>query len=511
MTTIKIDPLTRIEGHLKIEAQVQANPDAKAAEKFRVEKGYCHGEMFRGVEVLLEGRDPMDSHQITQRICGVCPISHGIASCLAQEAAYQVQPTDNGRLLQNLMLAANYLQSHIVHFYHLSAIDFIDIKAILKYQGQAPGLQQLKAWAESELKNNKLNPVAPFLPRFEGDYLQDLDLNIGAIAHYLQALDMRAMAHEMVAVFGGKAPHATALIPTGASTNPAIHRILRYKTRLNKLIAFVNQVYLPDVVAIAKAFRHYFTIGKGPGNYLAYGVFRESNSGERYLKSGVIIDDDLQQFMPHLISEEVAYSYFNDDCGGHPYDGTTSAKAHKGRAYSWVKAPRYNKKVMEVGPLARIMVQYLRQVDPGLNQLLDNTLQSLGLKLGDLNSVMGRHLVRAIESKLVAERAMIWLDQLKPGEPGSRNFDIPKQAKGFGATEAPRGALGHWLKIKDHLIERYQCVVPTTWNCSPRDSNGNPGAVEHALQGCPVANPKQPIEVARIVRSFDPCLACAVH
>lgn len=518
MTTIKIDPLTRIEGHLKIETEIDPAQN-------KVARAQSCGLMFRGVEVLLKGRDPMDAHHITQRICGVCPIAHGIASVTAQEDAYVykdprskkeiqgVPPTHNGMLLRNLIFASNFIQSHVLHFYHLAALDYVDITAILKYAGNDPKLHAVKAWAESELKGNKINPVAPFLPRYEGDYIKDLDTNVGAIAHYLQALDMRALAHEMLAIFGAKMPHVTTFIPTGVTANAAIQRILRFKSRLDTLIEFIDNVYVPDVVAVAGAYPQYFKIGKGPDNFLCYGAFRETEAGDSFVKPGVVIgwEPNVQRFDHKLVTEDVGQSYFSSASGRHPWDGETVPAPRKSGAYSWIKAPRYDNKVMQVGPLSRMVVQYMLKSIPGLNETVDSVLSKLGIDIFQLNSVMGRHAARAIECKFVAHQALKWLDQLKPGEAASRDFDIPDESQGFGGTEAPRGALGHWIKIKNHRIDNYQCVVPTTWNCSPRDDRGRPGAVEQALEGTVVADPKNPIELGRIVRSFDPCLACSVH
>ena len=511
MAIIKIDPLTRIEGHMKIETNIEPNTDAGAKEKFRVQKAYSSGLMFRGIEVLLEGRDPMDAYIITQRICGVCPLAHGIASSMAQEAAYRAEPTDNGRLLQNLIFVSNWIQSHILHFYHLVALDYVDVKAILQYKGSDSRLNGVKDWVQNELKLNKISPAAPFLPRFEGDYIDNAEVNIGALANYLKALEMRTVAHEMTAVFGGKMPHVATFIPTGVTSNPEVQRVLRYQTRLDQLIEFINTAYLPDVLTVAKAYPQYFKIGRGPANFLCYGAFRETNSGDTFIKPGVAMNWNFEDFSQDWITEDVGYSYYASRSRTHPFDSETKADPNKAGAYSWLKAPRYKRKVMQVGPLARTVVQYLRRSNPDLNQTVDKLLQDLGLKVTDLNSVMGRHAARAIECKMVAERARYWLDQLKPGEPSSNEFEIPKEGRGFGGTEAPRGAVGHWLKIKDHLIERYQCVVPTTWNCSPRDDDGQPSAVEQALEGTAVADQDNPIELGRIVRSFDPCLACSVH
>jgi Ni,Fe-hydrogenase I large subunit len=501
--TVSIDPVTRIEGHLAIRIEIDSN---------RVINAFSSGEMFRGFEVILKGRDPLDAQQITQRICGVCPVSHGTASILAQDAAYGVTPPKNGRLIRNLILGANYIQSHILHFYQLAALDFVDITAITKYTGRDPELCDLKRWVKNQISSNVIYPAAPFLPRYSGKYIQNTELNVLAIKHYLDALNMRALAHKMGAVFGGKLPHAATLIPGGVTEKVTAKKIAAYKSMVSKLQTFIDKSYLPDVAEVAAAFSKYFRIGKGCGNFLAYGVFPESeNNLTKFLPSGVVMGGTLTAFDATRITEDVRYSLYSSSSGLHPAQGQTVPEPHKSGAYSWLKAPRYNGTVMEVGPLARIMVVYLKGENQAVKNLVNGLLAKLRRKPEDLLSVLGRHAARAIECKVVADRCTEWVEELIPGEPTFQDFDIPETGRGIGLTEAPRGALGHWLEINDHKIGRYQCVVPTTWNCSPRDDNGNPGAVEQALAGTPIADSKNPIEATRVVRSFDPCIACAVH
>jgi len=501
--TINIDPITRIEGHLAIRVEVESNSIVKA---------YSSGEMFRGFEIILKGRDPLDAQQITQRICGVCPVSHGIASILAQDQAYGIRPPKNGRILRNLIMGANYLQSHILHFYHLAALDFVDIAVILNYTGKDPVLNNLKGWVKSEVSSKSVFPAAPFLPRYKGEYLADDELNFTAIRNYLEALEMRAVAHKAGAIFAGKLPHAASLIPGGVTEKVSADKIAAYKSLMNKLRSFIDNGYLNDVAGVAKEFPDYFKLGKGCGNFLAYGAFRESDGGSQLLfPPGVIIDGRLSDFYPSKITEDVSHSLYSSGSGIHPSRSETTPSPHKNGAYSWIKAPRYNGLAMEVGPLARVMVAYFKGKNLKLKKLVDDLLSNLDKKPGDLVSVMGRHAARAIEAKIVADRCAQWVDELVPGEPSFKDFKIPETGTGVGLTEAPRGALGHWLTIKNHKIERYQCVVPTTWNCSPRDDSKNPGPVEQALEGTPVMDDKNPLEAARIVRSFDPCIACAVH
>lgn len=500
--SIKIDPFSRIEGHLAIRIEVAEN---------HVKEAFCSGEMFRGFEVILNNRHPLDAQQITQRICGVCPIDHGIASVLAQDAAYRVTPPENGWLVRNLIQGANYLMSHITHFYHLSALDFVDITAIRKYTGNDPQLSYLKDWVEAQLASKSIYPAAPFLPRYEGDYLKDTSFNVVAIKHYLEALEIRALCHKMASVFCGKIPHAPALIPGGVTERVTIDKIISYRSMLQKVQTFVETAYLPDVLAVAKAFPDYFKIGRGCGNFLAYGAFPESTGQKTQLiPSGVVINGRLTNFDASQITEDVMYSLFASPSGLPPSRGQTVPDPHKAMAYSWLKAPRYKRQVMEVGPLARMMVLYLKGETP-VKEQLDVVLAGLDKGPDDLMSVMGRHAARALETKIIAARCFAWLDQLAPGKLAFTDFEIPDTGQGVGLTEAARGALGHWLEIKNGRISNYQCVVPTTWNCSPRDDQGNPGAVEMALVGTPVADDKNPIEAARVVRSFDPCIACAVH
>jgi ferredoxin hydrogenase large subunit/hydrogenase large subunit len=500
--TVVVDPVTRVEGHLAIRLEVESN---------RVVKAYSSGEMFRGFEVILKGRSPLDAQQITQRICGVCPVSHGMASVLAQDEAYGVAPPGNGVLGRNLIQAANFIQSHITHFYQLSALDFIDITAVSSYSGKDPSLNELKSWVQSQLASKILYPAAPFLPRYSGEYIRDEELNLTAVKHYLESMEMRALAHKMGAVFAGKLPHAPGLIPGGITEKITTDKIVAYKSMLNRLQSFIEESYLPDVLEVAKAFPEYLEQGKGCGSFLSQGVFPSAGSGSMLLPSGVLIRGSLKAFDPSKITEETRYSFYSSPSGLHPAAGQTVPAHHRSEAYSWVKAPRYEREVVEVGPLARITIAALKSDNPVVKTLVNQVLASLNLNMDHLVSAMGRHLARAIECKIVADQCAEWVEELKPGEPAFRDFDIPETGNGAGLTEASRGSLGHWLEIRGGRVEKYQCVVPTTWNCSPRDDQGKPGAVEQALAGVSIADTDNPIEAMRIVRSFDPCIACAVH
>ncbi|MFH1156426.1 MAG: nickel-dependent hydrogenase large subunit [Pseudomonadota bacterium] len=501
--TVIIDPISRIEGHLAVRVEIESKA---------VKNAYCSGEMFRGFEVILKGRDPLDAQQITQRICGVCPVSHGIASVLAQDMAYRASVPSNGKLARNLILGANYIQSHLTHFYHLSALDFIDIQAITGYLGKDPALNELKDWVKVQISSGQVYPGAPFLPRYLGGYVKSSDLNITAIKHYLEAFDFRSMAQRAGAIFCGKLPHAASLVPGGVTEKIDSQKILAYRTLMQQIRTFIVQAYLPDVMAVAASFPEYFRMGKGCGNFLAFGVFREpSGSQNTFFPSGTLVDGRLTPFNPDFIREYTQYSLFSSPTGLEPSKGESQPDPKKQGAYSWIKAPRYNGQVMEVGPLARILVSLADGKNQTIVREINNFLKDTGQKPENMVSVMGRHAARAIECKLVADQCLEWVEQLIPGRSAFTDFEIPESTEGIGLTEAPRGALGHWLQIRDKKISRYQCVVPTTWNCSPRDDQGVPGPVEQALVGTPVSDDRNPLEATRVVRSFDPCIACAVH
>ena len=509
---IDINPLTRIEGHLSVHLETEPETSGEGgAQRFKVEKAFCEGEMFRGFENILVGRDPLDAQQIVQRICGVCPISHGLASIKAQEMAYGIKPNNNGRILQNLILSANYLQSHVIHFYQLSALDFVDVTAVLKYSGNDRKLKEVKAWVESELASNKLFPAAPFLPRWDKvDYIGDVGVNCDLLAHYLQALELRKVAHQAAAVFAAKIPHSTSIVPGGCTQVPTFERILTYKSLFGQVEQFVREVYFNDIVTAAKAYPKYWEVGKGYGDLLCCGLLDMDSAGNRLIPPGVLIGGKWEAFDQSQITEQTGYSRFSSGSNLHPSKGETKPEPKKSGAYTWLKAPRYKGLPMEVGPLARVMVNYHA---PGswIKKELDDVLRPLGVPPEKMFSPLGRHLSRGLEAKWIIKQVYKWLDELDVDGPPAQDFEIPKSGSGFGFVEAPRGALGHWIDIENYLVKNYQCVVPTTWNCSPRDDKGTPGPVEKALEGLVIANPEQPIEAARLVRSFDPCLACAIH
>jgi len=514
MAKVLIDPITRIEGHLSLEIDVQNGKivDAKSI-----------GDMYRGFEKILRGRNPVDANQITQRICGVCPVSHGLASSQCLDDAFGIKPNKTGRILRNLTLAANYLQSHIIHFYHLSALDYVDIKALLGYKGSDAKMLHLKGWVNDELKTKKgrvdaMTSAGPFLPRYEGKnfYIENQEANINGIANYVKALDIRIKAHQMVTLFGGRMPHAISLVPGGMTQIPTKDKIKQYKKLLKEVEAFVNNEYTNDILAVAKTYSNdkmgnYFKIGAFT-KMLSYGVFNldDTDDSKQMFNQGISHVKTPGNFDAKHITEMVGKSKYSSGSNLHPFDGQTDADAHKAGAYTWLKAPRYKGEAMEVGPLARVVVSYLKG-NKAVQDQVDGLLKMVGGKIEDVFSVLGRHATRLIEAKMICQEAYKWLDELEPNSKPRNSYVIPQEGKGMGLTEAPRGALGHWIQIKGQKIDNYQAVVPTTWYCGPTDEKGVRGPVEEMLIGTPIADINNPIEAARVVRSTDPCLACAVH
>ena len=504
MGKITIDPITRIEGHLKVEVVVDDG---------EVKDARSSGTLFRGFELVLRGRDPRDAQRITQRICGVCPTVHATAAALNLDSAFGVgdRVPDNGRIVRNLILGSNYIQSHVLHFYHLAALDYVDVTAMADYEGDDPTLNSVKAFISR-------GELGPFVPRYEGDYRLSPAANRAATASYLKALEARRKAHEMAAIFGGKMPHNVAVVPGGVTQAVTVDKITSFLWRLNELRDFIDHVYIPDVLAVAEAYTDYFEIGTGCGKLLAYGVFDLDGQEpdllkrERFLGGGRIGRDlVLQEVDPAQITEQVRHSWYDDAITNRdPAQGDTLPRPEKDRAYSWIKAPRYDGQVHEVGPLARMVVAYARG-DERVKALVDSVLSQFDAPVEALFSVLGRHAARALECKVIADAMADWVLQLKSGEPICAEYELPETAQGVGLVGAPRGALGHWIRIENGVIANYQCVVPSTWNLSPRDDQDQPGPVEQSLIGTRVKDEHNPFEVVRIVRAFDPCLACAVH
>lgn len=498
---ITIDPVTRIEGHLRIDVEVEGG---------KVKDAWSSGTMFRGIEMLLKGKHPWDAQQVTERICGVCPLAHGTAASFNIEDAMGVELPDNARLIRNLSLGANFIQSHILHFYHLAALDYVDVAAVTKYSGSNRALLALK---DKISKMVAAGDVYPFLPRYESpDYVSDPDLAAVLVSHYVEALEMRKLAHEMCAIYYGRMPMFVGTVPGGVTVHPTINNVAAYQARLSQLQNWIDNVYIEDIKTVAAVadYAPFLTAGDSGGNYISYGGFPEDQKGsKKFLPSGVIYGNDImnvKKFDEQEITESVKFSWYAEDCEGRkPQNGKTEPDTEKKNAYSFLKAPRYEEKPMEVGPLSRMLVMKpALMVDLAKNLGL---LDSPKLQFG----ILARHAARALETKLIADEMKNWLGQLKPGEPIFDKKDIPGSAQGMGLVEAPRGALGHWIDIKGKKIDNYQCVVPTTWNASPRDKDGVGGPIETSLIGLPVPDPDNPINVVRCVRSYDPCLACAIH
>jgi len=477
-TKIKIDPITRIEGHMAVEAMIDDGvvKEAKSA-----------GTLFRGFEIILRGRDPRDANRLTQRICGVCPTAHATASALCLDNAFGLEGKipDNGKLLRALILGSNFLQSHILHFYHLAALDYVDAVGAV-------------------------GDLAPFVPRYEGDYRVSGKANAELVEHYIKALGIRRKCQEMLSIFGGKMPHNVGIVPGGVTEKPTEDKITNFLWRLNEIRDFVDNIYIPDVIAVAKAYSDYFEIGAGCRRLLAYGGF-DLPKGKLF-KSGIVYSNlKSEPFAKENITEDVKHSWYADsDSGKNPAQGQTRPEPKKKQAYSFLKSPRYNGEVCELGPLARMVNNYV-QADAKTKELIDSALGELGAGVDALFSVLGRHAARALEAKLVADYMVDWLTSLKPNEPSIIDSDIPERGQGAGLTEAPRGAVGHWISIEDSKTERYQVITPTAWNASPKDDKNQPGPVEQAIIGTKVEDKDNPFEIVRIVRAFDPCLACSVH
>jgi len=493
---ITVDPVTRIEGHMKVEVEQQ---DGLATE------ARCAGTLFRGLELIMAGRDPRDAPILTQRICGVCPQAHATAAAMALDEAFGITDSipPNGRLLRNIMLGGNFLQSHILHFYHLAAPDYVDVAALRDYRGSDSDLTSVKSFLQR-------GALEPFVPRYTGDYRLTGEENECAVKHYVEALDARKWAHELVAIFGGKMPHQCTVVAGGVGTQVTADKMLSALSYVRKIAEFIERDYIPDILLLAKRYPDHLEIGSGCGRFLAYGGMDDA---EGTLFEGGLVDENLLfgEVSRDNICEHVTHSYYAPESAEPgPHESGTIPQTDKQGAYSWIKAPRYEGQPCEVGPLARAMVNYVKENQP-VKAAVDQLLSAAGIELRALNSTLGRHATRALEAKLIADRMQQWILALQPGKPCNIGLEVPDEGSGAGLTAAPRGALGHWIAIEAGKIKNYQCVVPTTWNGSPRDSNGVPGPIEQALEGTRIKDLDNPFEIVRIIRSFDPCLACAVH
>ncbi len=559
---VVVDPITRIEGHLRIEAETDASGNITSA--------YSAGTMVRGIELILKDRDPRDAWAFAQRICGVCTLVHGIASVRAVENALGYTIPPNAQLIRNLMIAAQYVHDHVMHFYHLHALDWVDVVSALKADPAATSqlAQSISSWPKSspgyfadtqkKLKNFvEGGQLGIFAGGYWGNPLYKLppEANLMAVAHYLEALAWQRNVVQIHTIFGGKNPHPNFLVGgapspisvgSGATAATALNMegLNTIKTVIKRMQEFVDQVYLPDTLAIASFYKDWFARGEGVGNFMTYGDFPEKGMDDPaswMIPSGAILNRDLSTIHPvdmnnpDEIQEFVAHSYY-DYSGGkeeglHPYTGETKLhytgpkppyeQLDVDQSYSWLKSPRWKGHVMEVGPLARVLMLYAKGHKP-TQELAGYALKKLDLPLTAMYSTLGRTAARTLESKIIADQMPVWFDQLlaniKAGDLSVHNeakwapSTWPAEARGVGFMEAPRGALAHWVVIKGTKIDNYQAVVPSTWNAGPRDPKGQPGPYEAALMDRhTLADPKQPLEIQRTIHSFDPCIACAVH
>jgi len=552
---IVVDPITRIEGHLRIEAIIDENNTIVDA--------YSSSTMFRGIEEILKGRDPRDCGLLAMRICGVCTGTHYQRSIEAVEDAFRVNIPKNARLVRNLIQGSLYLHDHVVHFYHLHALDWVDITKALEADPKKAVSEAVK-WAEIAGERPYVADAAKFkevqdrLKKFvkqgrlgifgnaywgNPHYKMTPEQNLVAVTHYLQALDLQRDAAKMMAIYGGKNPHPQSIVVGGVTCvqdlkNPA--RTALFKTLLKGFRRFIKGAYLPDIFMAGTAYADEALDGTGAGlkSYMAYGGFRLQDNG--FYKSallfpgGLVLEGNLNkvvEFDQRKVTEDVTHAWYKGDKPLHPFNGQTIpeytgfGRKENGIAYlntkgkySWIKSPIYDDNRVEVGPLARMVVGYAKG-DKRIKDYVGKFLKNGKFPTSVLFSTVGRTAARAIETELMADVMLEWVDELAKNTAAGDlstwtefDFDkVSKDAQGYGLEEAPRGALGHWVKIKNGRVENYQAVVPSTWNAAPRDYKDRMGAYEASLIGTKVAKPDEPLEILRTIHSFDPCIACAVH
>jgi len=531
----------------------------------KIAEAYSSGTMVRGIEIILRGRDPRDAWAFTQRICGVCTLVHGLASVRAVENALDYQIPANANLIRNLMIGAQYIHDHVMHFYHLHALDWVDVVSALSadpvktselaqslsnYPRSSPGyfndvLTKLKVFVES-------GQLGIFNKAYWGHpaYRLPPEANLMAVAHYLDALTWQRDVAKLHTIFGGKNPHPNFLVggvpcPIDIESDSAINagRLAKVQEIINQMRTFVDQVYVPDTLAIASFYKDWGAQGEGVGNFLVMGDLPAEGIDDPstfLFPRGAILNRDLSTIHevdihdPEQIQEFVSHSWYDYEDGKneglHPYDGETNLNytgpkppykhLDVDQSYSWLKSPRWKGHAMEVGPLARVLMLYASGHEQ-TKELVNMTLSTLDVPVEALFSTLGRTAARTLETKIVADAMQGWFDKLvgniKAGDTRTFNETLwepsswPRKAQGAGFMEAPRGALCHWVVIEDEKIANYQAVVPSTWNAGPRDSTGQSGPYEAALKGHELYDPKQPIEILRTIHSFDPCIACAVH
>jgi hydrogenase large subunit len=554
---IVVDPITRIEGHLRIEAALDGSN--------KITEAYSSGTMVRGIETILRGRDPREAWAFAQRACGVCTTVHSFASIRSVEDALKIKIPKAANIIRNLMIAQQYVHDHVMHFYHLHALDWVDVVSSLKADpAQTSTIQQkISPWPNSSPQyfagvQSKVQSIVDsgqlsiFANAYWGHpaYKLPPEVNLLAVAHYLEALDWQKDATKIHTIFGGKNPHPNFVVggvpmPIDLNSDTALNaeRLSIISDSINKMVAFVDQVYIPDLLAIAPYYLEYGGIGENLGNFLTWGEFPgEDNSdiSKFLVPRAVILNRDLANIQvpdPRdfaRMQEFITHSWYKqqggDQVGLHPWNGETTFNPtgpkppydllNVDQKYTWLKAPRWAETPMEVGPLARVLAMYASG-HAQTKELVDLVLKTLNVPIAAVFSTLGRTAARAIETKVFADNMRGYYNDLvaeiKAGNTQTFNGEKwepstwPAQAQGFGFMEAPRGALGHWIVIANGKIENYQMVVPTTWNGSPRDHKGQPGAYEASLVGTTLAKPEWPLEILRTIHSFDPCMACAIH
>lgn len=556
MARVVVDPITRIEGHLRIEAVIEGG---------KITDAYSSGTMVRGFEKILKGRDPRDAWAFVERACGVCTTVHALASVRTVEDALKIPVPKNAEIIRNIMFCTQMVQDHVVHFYHLHALDWVDIVSALKADPAATSslAQSISNWPKSSpgyfsdlQKRLKTfvdsGQLGIFANGYWGHpaYKLPPEANLMAVAHYLEALEWQKEIVKVHTIFGGKNPHPNYLVG-GVPCSINLEDVNAINTeRLNHVgklikdaVTFVNQVYIPDLMAIAGFYKDWGAIGGGLRNYMAYGDLPTAgyNQPESFkFPRGAILDRNLNEVYDvngrdgEEIKEYISHSWYKytvgDEKGLHPWQGETEfnftgpkppfEQLNVDGKYSWLKTPRWKDHPMEVGPLARVLVAYARG-NAEVKEVVTETLAKLAVPVDALFSTLGRTAARGLETKLVVNWLKGFYDELltniKSGQVSTFTREKwepstwPTECEGVGMTEAPRGALAHWIRIKDGKIDNYQLVVPSTWNASPRDAKGQRSAYEESLLGTPVANSEQPVEILRTIHSFDPCLACAVH
>jgi len=550
---IVVDPITRIEGHLR--AEVVVGDDGV------VQDAFVSATLWRGLEVIAKGRDPRNIPLMMQRICGVCTYSHYLKSTMAIENALGIVVPYNAELIRTLMNAALFMHDHVIHFYHLHGVDWVDIvsalsadeakasKLAFKYSDNpiATGENELKKVKEKIAKFAK-NPqgLGPFANAYwgHGTYKFTPEQNLIALSHYLKALEMQRIAAQLLAIFGGKNPHPQSLAVGGVTCvmdilNPA--KMGEYMTKFQKMAEFINGAYYPDIVMAAEMYKTEPSVVKpiGVKNFMAFEDFTVGR-GESLFKGGVLFDGDISQVFDineDLITEEATHSWYEKDEPLHPYDGETDPKytgfvdadtvgpdgkmisskvVKEDEKYSWIKSPRYDGKPMEVGPLACMLVNYARG-NKEVQKIVGDFLKTTGLPVAALFTTLGRTAARMLQAKLIADNALVafnnLIENLKVDQETCAIYKIDKDKEymGRGMGDVPRGMLSHWVRIKNGVVENYQAIVPSTWNACPKDANGNKGPYEADLVGLKIEDLSKPLEIIRIIHSYDPCIACAVH